>query len=96
MAATVAGFLVMFPEFEATYTQRPQLLAETLTYAAQHVSAVRWGARYERGVYLKLAHMIALSPYGESARLVKSKADTVYSTQFDDELRALPVRMTTA
>jgi hypothetical protein len=83
----------MFPEFTATNTQRPELVEETLTYAAQHVSAVRWGARYERGVYLKLAHMLSLSPYGESARLTKKTAETVYSAQFDDELRALPVRM---
>jgi hypothetical protein len=67
-----------------------------LAQAARHVSAVRWGDRYEYGVYLKCAALLALSPYGQNARLDKSTDATVYSARFDDEIRSLPVRgMTT-
>lgn len=91
-----AGFLVEFPEFVLINAQKPALIAATLARAAKHCSARVWGDRYERGVYLKCAHFLAMSPFGETARLVKgTNATTVYETQFAEELAALPIRMFT-
>lgn len=91
-----AGFLVEFPEFVLINTQKPALIPATLARAAAHVSARVWGNRYDRGVYLKCAHFLAMSPFGETARLTKgTNVTTVYEQQFTDELRALPIRMFT-
>ncbi len=93
MAVSSAGFVEVYPEFAQTVTTRPAYVAARLTAAAQHVDAVAWGDQYDWAVYTKAAHMCAMGPYGESARLNKFSEKTTYSVLFDEELSALPVRM---
>lgn len=93
MAVSAAQFLVEFPEFGPTNTQRPGLIEAKLEHASRFVSARLWGTRYDRGVYLKAAHLLAMTPYGENARLHKTSPETVYSVLWDQEVEALPARM---
>lgn len=93
MAVSVSGFLAEFPEFVLTNTNFSALVLAKLTAATPHVSRTLWADRYEHAVYLKTAHMLAMSPNGESMRLHKYSEKTVYSQQWDEEIRALPVRM---
>lgn len=97
MAVSSAQFLVEFPEFAAVNAQSggTALIEAKLAHAAHHVSASLWGARYDYGVYLYAAHLLSMGPMGQSARLNKFSRDTTYSVMYDDEIRALPVRMLT-
>jgi hypothetical protein len=92
MAVDIQGFVGSFPEFKAIASRLPEQVQAKLDAAKGHVSAVRFGARYEHAVFLKAAHMLAMSPFGEAAKL-KPNASTSYSALFDDEIAALPVRM---
>ncbi len=96
MTVSAATFLVEFPEFGPTNTQRPGLIEAKLAHAQRFVSTRLWGDRYDRAVYLKAAHLLAMSPFGENARLSKTSPETVYSVLWDQELEALPVRMWTS
>ena len=40
----------------------------------------------------KAAHLLAMSPMGENARLDKSGRETTYGVVFNEMLRALPLR----
>ncbi len=93
MAVSVSAFLVEFPEFVNANTSFPGMISAKLAAATKHVSRTLWDDRYEHAVYLKAAHMIAMSPQGEPMRLHKWSEKTVYSQQWDEEIKALPVRM---
>ena len=93
MALDAAAFISEFPEFADVNTANPALVARTLRAAAAYCDATLWGARYRDGVFTKCAHLLSLSPFGESARLAKGSKETIYSIQFDDMIAALPVRM---
>lgn len=90
---TAAGFVAAFPEFAQTNTDLPAYVQSKLDHAAHHVDELVWGDRYAYGVYLKAAHLLAMSPYGENMRLSKTSKETVYGEMFKDELRALPARV---
>lgn len=90
---TVAQFLVEFPEFAPAFARSAAFVQAKLDHAARFCDAGVWGTRYERAVYLRAAHLIAMSPFGENARLAKGSRDTIYSVMFDDEIVALPIRM---
>lgn len=92
MAITAADFRVEYPEFSAA----PDALVDAKLSAATHFcDASKWGARYQDGVFLKAAHLIAMSPSGEKMRIAKGSKETLYSSMFDDMLMALPVRTLT-
>lgn len=93
MAVDAATLISEFPEFADVNARNPMIVTRALRNAAQYVSAVRFGDRYQDAVFLKAAHIISMSPFGESARLAKGSDQTIYSVQFDDMIKALPVRM---
>lgn len=93
MAINYTEFCEAFPEF-ATKPDKATVVAK-LTAAQTFCDATRWGNRYQHGVFLKAAHMIALSPGGEKMLLAKGSRETVYSVQFAEMLMALPVRSMT-
>lgn len=95
MAVTAAAFVSRFPEFTDTNDVAPGAIEAALSTAATFVSSTRWGSRYEDAVMYKAAHLLAMSPMGENARLEKGSEKTTYGVVFDSMLRALPVRFLT-
>jgi hypothetical protein len=93
MAIDTASFLQRFPEFTQTNDENPTLIPACLQDATYFCDPVRWGNRYEAGVFCKAAHLVSMHPFGLSARLSKTDAATIYSSLFDDMKLALPVRM---
>lgn len=87
-----ADFTGKYPEF-ASITEA--LFNEKLATAQGMISAAVFGDVYEQAVYLKTAHLVALSPHGGQARLNKFSEKTVYGVAYEELKRAIPVRMLT-
>lgn len=92
MALDVPSFVARFPEFDQIGDDAPGAITSALSTAQGFVSQARWGSRYEDGVMYKAAHLLAMSPMGENARLDKSGRETTYGVVFNEMLRALPLR----
>lgn len=79
LAVSVKLFTRRFPEFRDTDAG---LLEECLTEAELFVDAKVWGARREAGIKMRAAHLVAMNPLGEKARLKKDDSTTIYEKQF--------------
>lgn len=79
MAVTVESFMAGNPEFSKT----PQgLIAAKLAEAVLEVDPVIWGRLTDTGVTYLTAHKLALSPFGQNARLVAKDGTTTYQTHY--------------
>lgn len=76
---TYQRFITLQPEFADTDVA--QVNAE-LTAAAIEVSLVEWGDLADDGVRYITAHRLALSPFGQAARLVAKDGSTTYFTHY--------------
>ena len=80
MAVDVESFLVGFPEFrpaEAT------LITPMIAKATLQVDASVWGSKADLGIELLTAHLLAISPFGQNARLASKEGKTTYLTRFN-------------
>ena len=84
MAVTVESLKTRFPEFDAT----PEtLVAACIADAELMLSSEAFGNQYDMAVNYKAAHLIAVNPLGEMARLDAKKPAsngslTVYERSF--------------
>ena len=76
----LAAFRSAVPEFQ---TAGDTLVQSRLDQAALRMDLGVWGTRFDEGHGLLAAHLLALSPYGQMARMVSEKGATTYGTQFD-------------
>lgn len=82
MAVTAQDFLAERPEFKTC----PLDIIETeLVNAASQIAEMDLfeGALIDEATSLRAAHIIAISPFGRSSRLVSDKGRTTYEGQFD-------------
>lgn len=77
----LSTFRVAFPEFQ---TAVDPLVQSRLDQAGKRMDPGVWADRYEEGHGLLTAHLLALSPYGQMARMVAKDGSTTYGKQFDD------------
>lgn len=85
MGVTLASFRVAFPEFEgASDTLVQAKLDEATTALDERV----FGVRFDEAVRYRAAHTLAISPFGQNARLVAKDGSTTYGTLFDAVCRA--------
>lgn len=81
---TVAAFIVQFPEF--TRVDVAQIQAH-LDAADLEIDRIVWGAKADQGQAYLAAHKLALSPFGNNARLVTSSQSTTYCVHYDRLVR---------
>lgn len=79
-----AAFVTQFPEFEGVETA---LLDAVLAAAALEVDVEVWGAKASQGIAYKAARKLALSPLGNTAKLVNKDGSTVYDRELDRLVR---------
>lgn len=79
MALSRANFLVRFPEFTDTATA---ILDAALAEAVDQVNQTVWGSRWDAGVGYYAAHLLAISPRGETMRLSDAKTMDTYELHF--------------
>lgn len=76
--ATRAGFRVGYPEFDKA---TDGLVDAKLGEAIRSTDADVWGIRTDDGVYVLCAHLLAMSPFGQQARL-SSGGTSTYETRW--------------
>lgn len=77
----IAAFRVRFPEFR---TADDSFVQAVLDAAAKELHPTELGYAYNEAHGLVTAHKLALSPFGQSARMVNEKGETTYAKLFDD------------
>lgn len=85
MAWTASTFKTAYPEFEAL---ADALVEAKLAEATRRLDARVFGARADDAVGLQAAHLLALSPFGQHARLESDKGDTTYRQELQRMMRA--------
>jgi hypothetical protein len=86
LSVTRQIFLDRFPEF----SKAPDTLIDaSLADAALMVDRTYFGAKADLAVTYWAAHLIAINPLGEMARLDKKNKDTIYSTMYDQVKRSI-------
>jgi hypothetical protein len=73
-------FLTRAPEFKTGDTG---MIAAALNDAALRIDASVWGPSAGEGHYYLTAHKLAISPFGQNARLVAKDGTTTYGKEFD-------------
>ncbi len=80
MAVKRADFLARFPEFEPA----PKAMIEAaLDEAERNVDVAIFGSKTDDAVRWKAAHLLAIAPFGQQARLVSKDGSTTYEKRFD-------------
>lgn len=78
---TLSQFLARYPEFQKAGTALVQsVLAEAATQLDQGV----WGNLYDAGHGACAADILALSPFGQQARMVPKSGTTTYRRRFEE------------
>lgn len=85
MAVTLASFRVHFPEFDGA---DDSLVQAKLDEAALALDERVFGVRFDEAVRYRAAHTLAISPFGQTARLVAKDGSTTYGSQFEQVSRA--------
>lgn len=85
MAVTLASFRVAFPEFGEASDSLVQAKLDEATLA---LDARVFGVRFDEAVRYRAAHTLALSPFGQNARLVAKDGSTTYGTHLDAVTRS--------
>lgn len=80
MAVTVLSFRAQYPEFRGI---TDGAVTAALSDAAVAIDPVVWGVLYDRGVGLKCAALLSLSPNGAAARLATDPTQSTYQVEFD-------------
>ncbi len=79
MSVDVAGFKTRFPEFANTDTG---LIQSCLDEAGRQCDAAVFSTRLDDAVRYKAAHLLAVSPMGQDARLVRKDGGSIYNDEF--------------
>lgn len=72
-------FRVQFPEFDSAGDTMVQAFLDA---AALEIDLDVWGPKADQGRFYLAAHKLALSPFGQAARLAKDKDSTTYWTHY--------------
>ncbi len=86
MAVDRASFLARYPEFEPA---SKAMIEGEIADAIDNVDTSVFGTKTDQAVRLKAAHALALSPFGQQARLVSKSGATTYGKQFDALVRSV-------
>lgn len=91
LVVSVRKFKARFPEFRET---DPEVVTAKLEDAQQFVAADVWGDRQAQGIQYQAAHLLAMAPLGEQAKLKKENRGTIYGDQFEQLKRIVANRPT--
>lgn len=79
----VATFRSRFPAF-AGQTPSDAVVQAKLDEAAEQIDETVWGTRAEAGHGNLTAHLLALEPFGQDARMVAKDGSTVWGTRHEE------------
>jgi hypothetical protein len=85
---TPTTLIARYPEFTAANTDYPNMVLAAIADAELMVGGTFFGDREDMAVKAYAAHLIAINPLGELARLDKRKEETTYLIAFERIKRA--------
>lgn len=80
----LAGFRALYPEFAKASSD---LVQSRLDQATNRYDPDVWAERSDEAHGLQTAHLLAISPFGQAARLVSEKGRSTYLVEYE---RILP------
>ena len=83
----ISDFLTRFPEFKGAAANGTDMVGAALNDAALMIDACVWGNLAGQGHGYLTAHRLALSPFGQQARMVSKGGTTSYETHYDELVR---------
>jgi hypothetical protein len=86
MAVERRDFLARFPEFEPA---PPAMVESAIAEAIRNVDSGVWRDKTDDGVRWHTAHALAMSPFGQQARLVSKDGSTTYGMRFAELMRSV-------
>lgn len=78
MSVEPRDFLARFPEFEPAGST---MVSAAIAEAVRGVDAEVWGTKTDDGVRWLTAHLLAITPWGQQARMVSKDGSTTYSKE---------------
>lgn len=84
MTWTAASFMQRYPEFA---TMDAALVTSAIAEATAYVDPALAPIDADRGIGLKTADILALSPFGQTARMQSKDGSTTYGKQFAEWAR---------
>jgi hypothetical protein len=88
VTATVAGFLVEYPEFEPLHAEDDALVTAVLARAERRIGSAWPEEVRDDIVYLQCADTLSRTPMGRNANLSKQGEPTTYSDDLKDRKKA--------
>lgn len=88
MAATTAQLVIEYPEFAVMNDQDPAYVAAVLARADRRTSPTWPSDTRDDMVYLRAAHILALSPMGRDAKLSDKHGVTSYGQELAARIAA--------
>ena len=85
MTVSRADFLARFPEFEPA---SPSMVEAALGEAVRNVDSEIFADKTDDAVKWKAAHLLAISPFGQQARLISKTGETTYGKYFRELSRS--------
>ena len=79
----ISDFLARFPEFKGTAKDSSDLIGAALNDAALVIDAGVWGNLAGQGHGYLTAHRLALSPFGQQARMIAKGGTTTYQAHYE-------------
>jgi hypothetical protein len=79
-------FRVQFPEFNGVSSA---LVNATLSAALLEIDTTIWGIKADQGQGYLTAIKLALSPFGQNARMIAKDGTTVYHTSYNALVRQI-------
>jgi hypothetical protein len=89
MSVTAATLVARYPEFGAAVSDYPDMVDACIAQATEMVDATVYSTKADHAIKALAAHLIAINPMGEMARLDKKGTKTVYLLQYE-QLRKMP------
>lgn len=80
------SFLARFREFEPAPRA---MVEESIEEATRNVDSSVWRDKTQDGIRWKTAHLLAISPFGQQARLVSNDGSTTYGKHFEALARSV-------
>ena len=80
----LTDFLTRFPEFKEAAKSGTDMLSAALNDAALLIDPAVWGTLAGQGHGFLTAKRLALSPFGQQARMVAKDGSTTYGKHYDE------------
>lgn len=81
MAVDATDLVTRFPEFTPAVSANPAMVDAAIAEAARRIDVDVWGTKSDDGTLYLAAHLLAISPFGQNARLQSKAGESTYGNE---------------